>query len=148
DEKLGDKIQQIPGIAEVIPGLMDFTSFEESGLVGVLVQGWVPESMIFNHLTTVEGRALRRGEKKTAVIGTVLAKNLDKKVGDKLSLFDDHFEIVGIYRSSNIFEEGAVTISLEELQRLMERQGLVTGFTVIMKNSSDKAALDNARKQI
>jgi putative ABC transport system permease protein len=148
DEKLAEKIEQVPGVAEVIPGLMDFVSFEESGLIGVLVQGWVPETMIFNHLTMVSGRPLRRDNKKVALIGTVLSKNLDKKIGDTLPLFDDQFEIVGIYRSSNIFEEGAVTIPLAELQRLMERQGLVTGFTVMMKDSHDKAAMDRARKQI
>ncbi len=148
EENLGDKIGQIPGIADVIPGLADVVSFEESGLFGVLVQGWAPETKIFEHLTIVSGQSLHRDDGKAALIGTVLAKNLDKKIGDSLPLFDDQFRIVGIYHSSNVFEEGAVVIPLAELQRLMDRQGQVTGFSVIMEKPSTKAAIDRARKEI
>jgi len=148
EESLGDKIRQIPGIAEVIPGLADVVSFEESGLFGVLAQGWVPETKAFEHLTIVSGRHLRRDDGKAAVIGTILAKNLDKKVGDSVPLFDDEFRVAGIYHSSNVFEEGALVIPLAELQRLMERQGQVTGFSVIMKRGSDKSSIDRARKAI
>ena len=112
------------------------------------MQGWVPETKIFEHLTIVSGRSLHRDDGKAALIGTVLAKNLDKKVGDSLPLFDDQFRIAGIYHSSNVFEEGAVVIPLAELQRLMERQGQVTGFSVIMQKPTEKASIDRARKEI
>jgi putative ABC transport system permease protein len=148
EESLADKMRQIPDVAEVIPGLADVVSFEESGLLGVVLQGLVPETKVFEHLSFVSGRSLRKDDEKAAVIGTVLAKNLDKKVGDTIELFDDKFQVVGIYHSSNVFEEGAVSIPLAQLQRLMERQGQVTGFSVIMKNSRDKVALDRARKEI
>jgi len=148
EESLGDKIRQVPGVADVIPGLADVISFQDAGLLGVVLQGLVPETRVFAHLNFVSGRSLRRDDKKAAVIGTVLAKNLDKKVGDTIEIFDDQFPIVGIYRSNNVFEEGAVSIPLVELQRLMERDGQVTGFSVVMKNSSDKAAIDRARKEI
>ncbi len=148
EESLGDKMKQIPGVAEVVPGLADMVSFEESGLYGVLVQGLVPETKIFDHMPVISGRSLRRDDKKAAIVRTLLAKNLDKKVGDVLHLYDDQFSIVGIYSSTNVFEEGAAAISLAELQRLMERPGQVTGFSVIMKNSSDKAAIDRTRKEI
>ena len=114
----------------------------------MLVQGLVPETKIFDHMPIVSGRTLTRDDKKAAIIGTVLAKNLDKKVGDILPLYDDQFQIVGIYRSTNVFEEGAAAIPLAELQRLMERPGQVTGFSVIMKDSSDKAAIDRTKKEI
>lgn len=148
EESLGDKIREVPGVAEVIPGLADMASFEESGLFGVLVQGLVPETKVFEHMKIVSGRSLGRDDDKAALIGTVLAKNLDKKVGDSIPLFEEQFQIVGIYHSSNVFEEGAVAIPLAELQRLMDRPGQVTGFSVIMKKPSDKARIDRARKEI
>src|SRR6516164_5759006 len=43
DESVGDRMRQVPGVAEVIPGLADVVSFEESGLLGVVLQGLVPE---------------------------------------------------------------------------------------------------------
>jgi putative ABC transport system permease protein len=148
EESVGEKIRDIPGVADVIPGLADVISFPDAGLLGVVLQGLVPETRVFAHLTFVSGRSLRRDDEKAAVIGTVLAKNLDKKVGDPIEIFDDPFRIVGIYHSSNIFEEGSVSIPLAQLQRLMERQGQVTGFSVVMNNPSDKPSIDRARKEI
>jgi putative ABC transport system permease protein len=148
EESLGEKIRQIPDVADVIPGLADVISFQEAGLLGVVLQGLVPESRVFKRLTFVSGRPLRLDDEKAAVIGTVLARNLDKKVGDSIEIFDDQFQIVGIYHATNIFEDGSLSIPLGQLQRLMDRQGQVTGFSVVMKNSADKAALENARKKI
>src|SRR5262249_38318663 len=148
DESFGDKIRQVPGVVDVIPGLADVVSFEESNLLGVVLQGLVPESRVFAKLRFIAGRSLRRDDTKATVLGSILAKNLGKNVGDTIELFDDQFQIVGIYHSSNVFEEGSVSIPLSQLQRLMERQGQVTGFSVVMKNSSDKATIDRARKEI
>jgi putative ABC transport system permease protein len=149
EESLGEKIKKIPGVREVIPGLADVVSFEEFGLYGVLVQGWVPETKVFDHIKVVSGRALKRDDQKAVMLGTVLAKNLGKKVGDRLNIFgNEDYPIVGIYRSSNIFEEGAMIIPLSQLQRLMDRPGQVTGFSILLEYPNDKAAVGRIRHEI
>jgi putative ABC transport system permease protein len=149
EESLGEKIKKIPGVREVIPGLADVVSFEEFGLYGVLVQGWVPETKVFDHIKVVSGRALKRDDQKAVMLGTVLAKNLGKKVGDRLNIFgNEDYPIVGIYRSSNIFEEGAMIIPLSQLQRLMDRPGQVTGFSILLEDPNDKAAVGRIRREI
>jgi putative ABC transport system permease protein len=148
EESLGEKIKKVPGVREVIPGLADVVSFEEFGLYGVLVQGWVPETVVFDHIKVISGRALKRDDQKAVMLGSVLAKNLGKKVGDHLEVFGDDFQVVGIYESNNIFEEGAMIIPLAQLQRLMERTGQVTGFSVLVDKPNDKAELDRIRHQI
>jgi putative ABC transport system permease protein len=60
----------------------------------------------------------------------VLARNLGKKVGDRIELYAEEFEIVGIFESFSVYENGCVVVLLEELQRLMDRPGQVTGFLV------------------
>ena len=57
DEAIGDKIKKIPGVKDVIAGLGDFVSFEDAGLYGVLVQGWAPESKMFDLITVLSGRS-------------------------------------------------------------------------------------------
>jgi putative ABC transport system permease protein len=149
DESLGERIKKLPGVKEVIPGLADVVSFEDFGLYGVLVQGWVAETRVFDHIQVLSGRSLRRDDRKAVMLGSVLAKNLDKKVGDRLHIFEDEdFTVVGTYKSNNIFEEGAMIIPLAQLQRLMDRPGQVTGFSILLENSGDKAALERIRGQV
>lgn len=148
EQSMGDKIKKLPGVKEVIPGLADVISFEDEGLIGVLVQGWVPESKIFEHITVIQGRTLKRDDKKTVMLGSILAKNLGKGVGDELNLFEEPFTIVGIYRSTTVIEEGACTIPLSELQRLMDRPNQVTGFSVIVEHPVDPKKLEQVRKEI
>jgi putative ABC transport system permease protein len=149
DQRLGDQIRVLPEVRDVFGGLVDTVSFNELGLYGVLVQGWMPETMAFDHLRLVSGRALRRDDGKAVMLGTVLAKNLGKGVGDTLSLYEgENFRVVGVYHSSNVFEEGAMVIPLAQLQRLMQREGQVTGFSVLLDRSADQATLERVRRQV
>jgi putative ABC transport system permease protein len=145
---MGDKIKKLPSVHDVIPGLADVISFEDAGLYGVLVQGWVPESVIFNHITVIAGRTLKLDDTKAVMLGSILAKNLGKGVGDELKLFEEPFNVVGIYNSTTVFEEGACTIPLAELQRLMDRPNQVTGFSVIVDHPVDPRRLEQVRKEI
>jgi putative ABC transport system permease protein len=148
DQAMGDKIKRIPSVKDVIPGLGDFISFEDAGLYGVLVQGWVPESRMFDHIKVLSGRALRRDDAKAVMLGSILAKNLGKGVGDELKLYEEPFRVVGIYKSTTVFEEGACTIALAELQRLMDRPNQVTGFNVIVDHPVDPKRLEQVREEI
>src|SRR3954462_8093969 len=40
----GDQIRKIPGVEQVVGGLMDMVSFEEHDLYMVMVYGWEPNS--------------------------------------------------------------------------------------------------------
>jgi putative ABC transport system permease protein len=149
DERLADQIRALPGVRDAFGGLIDTVSFNELGLYGVLAQGWMPETMAFDHLRVSSGRALRRDDGKAVMLGSVLAKNLGKGVGESLSLYEgEDFRVVGVYRSSNVFEEGAMVIPLAQLQRLMQREGQVTGFSVILDRSADQATLERVRRQV
>jgi len=149
DESLGAEIKKIPGVKEVYPGLVDVVSFPDQGLYSVAVNGWEPESAVFNHLTLVTGRFLRKDDAKCAMLGTVLASNLDKKVGDKIEIVEKEFyTVVGIYESSKVIENGSLIISLKNLQDMMQAQGKVTGFSLVLENSKDKAAVEEIARQV
>ena len=55
DASLGDQIAKIPGVKQVNSGLVDFTSMDELGPVGVLVQGWEPDSPLMKALDILPG---------------------------------------------------------------------------------------------
>lgn len=141
DEKLGDTIRQISGVRAVAPSLMDAVSFEEANLASVLSNGWEPGGLLLNGLRIIDGRTLEKSDEKAALLGRVLALNLNKKVGDQVSIAGEPFKVVGVYESDSLFENGGLVVPLPELQRMMGREGMVTGLVVSAKPGVDPKAL-------
>ncbi len=139
DEHLGDKIRRLPDVTQVIGCLMDLVAFEQNDLFAVIVNGWAPDCPVFDAVTVTAGRRLREGDHRAVMLGTVLAKNLNKKVGDTIELYGEPFEVVGIFDSFSVYESGAVFVLLDELQRLTNRPGHVTGYVVEVDKKSHSA---------
>jgi putative ABC transport system permease protein len=152
DAKLEDEIKKIPGVKQINSGLVDFTSMDELGPVGVLVQGWQPDSPLMLALQPEllpGGHLLTYADKKGVLLGERLAISLDKKVGDKMTIFDDETYVVkGVFRSGTVYENGSMTVLLEDLQRFMGREGQVSGFAIVVDNPDDKAAIERIRLDI
>ena len=55
----------------------------------------MPESKMFELITVLSGRSLKREDTKAVMLGSILAKNLGKSVGDELKVYDEPFQIVG-----------------------------------------------------
>jgi putative ABC transport system permease protein len=147
DTKLGERLQQIEGVAEVAPTLIDTVAYEEKNLASVLVDGWVGGSILFRGIRVLSGRPLRADDKNVVMLGRVLALNLDKKVGDPLDVAGQPFHVVGTFESDSLFENGAMIMPLAALQALMGREGQVTGF-VIQARESSPHSIDLLRKRI
>ncbi len=146
DVHLADKIRGVDGVADVVPSLADTVSFEDRNLVSVLANGWEGGSRLFRGVRVLEGRTLRPGDGRVVMLGRVLRLNLDKKVGDDVSIAGEVFRVVGIFESDSLFENGGLIVPLGELQRMMGREGQVTGFVVAAKSSetASVAALGRA----
>ncbi len=141
DAKLGERIAKLPGVRDVNPGLVDFTSIEELGIDAVVIQGWDADAVLMNALDVAPGGRLpKNGESKVVLLGEELAVALEKKVGDTIPLFDNgKYNIIGIFRSPVSYETRSMVVLLPELQRFMGRPGLVTGFTVRIDKPDDEA---------
>lgn len=147
DQSLGAKIRAIPGVAGVADSLADVVSFEDANLVSVLTNGWEPGSLLFEGIRVLDGQSLKAGDKKAAMLGRVLAANLGKQAGDQIEVAGEPFHVVGVYESTSWFENGGLVIPLAELQRMMGRQGFVTGF-VVKAAARDRTAIDALKKRI
>jgi putative ABC transport system permease protein len=142
DEKLGEKIERIPGVEAAVPGLVDVTSLEELD-TAVVVNGWRPDSPLMPKLDILPGgRYLKEGDEQRVLLGEKLAVALDKRVGDTVSLFDSgKFTVVGIVHSSNPYESGMLVMLLPDVQKFMGRKGQVSGFAVIIDHPDDQAEI-------
>jgi len=147
DIHLGERLRKIEGVADIAPSLVDTVAFEDKNLVSVLVDGWVPGSILFRGIRLLEGRALQPDDKKATMLGRVLALTLDKKAGDSVNIAGEPFQIVGVFESDSWFENGSLTMPLATLQTMMGRENQVTGF-LIQATSSDARSIDSLRKRI
>ncbi len=146
EQALGDTIRGVPGVESVAPSLMDAVSFEEANLASVLASGWEPGGLLIRGLRMVDGRAIELGDSRSVMLGRILALNLGKKVGDTASIAGEPFRVVGIYESDSLFETGGLVVPLAELQRMMGRKGVVTGFVVVARPGVDVKALGKAHR--
>jgi putative ABC transport system permease protein len=147
DEKMSDRLLAIDGVAEVSPSLVDTVAFEDKNLVSVLVDGWVPGSILFRGIRVIDGRALQKSDEKAVMLGRVLAMSLGKKAGEGLPVAGEPFHVVGVYESDSWFENGAMIMPLATLQSMMGRQGQVTGFLIKAK-ASDPHSIAQLRQRI
>jgi putative ABC transport system permease protein len=151
-EKLnGQTIKDLPLVQSVTPGLLDMIAFPEKNLFAVPLSGRAPDGVMLRELTlqkTVpEGRLLgqtpdgtllsAKDDEKCAILGYGLAEKMGKKVGDKISIYEEEFNVVGIFQSFSPIENGSVFVTLKELQRLMRRPGEVTAFLIVLEPSPD-----------
>lgn len=144
DQGLGDRLRSIPGVREISPSLMDAVTFEEANLASVLASGWVPGDVLVRGLRILGGRTLEPGDGRAVILGRVLALNLGKEAGDAIAIAGEPFRVVGVYESQSLFENGGLVMPLPELQRMMGRQGQVTGFVVVAAPGTDPRALGAA----
>ncbi len=144
------EIEKIPHVKAVTPGLLTMISFQEKQLYMVPLSGRIPGSVMLTNITIVPtnppGRELAPGDTHCVLLGNVLASQLGKKVGDTISIYEEEFKVIGIFESSSPLENGAAVILFSELQRLMRREGKVTGFLVAVDNP-DPATDPGATKE-
>lgn len=148
DESIGERIRELPGVKQVVVGLVDVVAFEEADLYVVLVIGWPPESPVFDHLKIISGRYLNDSDEDAVMLGRVLAGNLGKHVGDSIELYGKPFHVFGLFETSSVYENGSVVVPLALLQRLTDREHQVTGVTVEAAFGSGRDEIDELKKRI
>ena len=141
DARVAEDIHRIPGVTHIDGSLVEISSFPEKNLNIVPIQGRPPIHRMNRDLRVTEGRLLTDSDTTAAVIGKVLASQLGKGVGDKVDVFGKPFEVVGIVESYHVFDNGSVLVPLRELQQLLGEEGRVTGFSIAVEDSENKAEL-------
>ncbi|HVA49783.1 MAG TPA: ABC transporter permease [Pirellulales bacterium] len=136
DARVADRLRELTGVADVTLSLTDVVSLG-GGVRGVLVHGWPAECRMHDNLAISEGRRLTADDHGRVLLGSILAHNLNKRVGETLEIELNPFEVAGIFDSSNVFEGGSAVVLLDDLQKLMDQSGQVSEFLVAL--SSEEA---------
>jgi putative ABC transport system permease protein len=149
DESLGGKIRQVPGVKQVTGVMMDVVSFSDLNLFGVPILGWEPNAFMFDNLKLVSGRTPTFDDGRVVLLGSILAKNIGKTTGDTLAVLEEEpFQVIGVFESFSMAENGSMIVTLAELQRLMDRHGRVNVFNIIADDRFDETAIEKLRGEI
>lgn len=142
DESLSSKIATLPGVKEAVGGLADVVSFPDVNLFVVPVSGLPTDTSVFDHFRVLEGERIGDPAKPSVMLGVTLADTLQKKVGETVEVVEEEpFNVVAIFESDNVLENGSMIVSLPQLQRIMGREGQISGVSIVFEEgvSSEQA---------
>ncbi len=136
-QSLGESIAQVDGVWQVHPVLFEGLSLIPDDMVGVVVQGWEPDSPAVQQLNYIRGARLESPTARQAVVGNRLAEALSVTVGGTIDLIEgESFEVIGVFDAPNVFDSGSLVVPLQALQELMLRDDEVTMFAVVGRDQS------------
>ncbi len=149
DLSVGERLKAIAGIDEVTPVLIDTVEFKDQHIDEMVVQGWVPGSLMFRGVRLVrgEGRNLKPDDQNAILLGDEQAASFGKKAGDQIRIQKKLFEIVGVFDSASLFERGSIIMPLATLQSLMGYNQPATAF-MIKAQDRDGAFIKALRTRI
>ena len=130
DESLATRLRAVAVVAQAEP--MMYNIMDLTPEINAIVFGWPDDSYEFNSLTFTSGGRFHDG-KPEIILGELLARNLNKKVGDTVEMQGASFLVTGIYNGGTALEAGAVIMPLHQLQQISSLQGKVSGFHVRLR---------------
>ena len=150
DAKLGDEIAKSPASSRSIRGLVDFTSMEELGADGVMVQGWEADSPLMKTLDILPGgRYLKADDEHCVLLGEGLAVALGKaRRRQNTAVRQRELHRGRHLQQSHGYENRSMVMLLSDLQRFMGRKGQVNGFAVMVDHPDDEAEVQRICNEI
>ena len=148
---LADQVQQalsdFPHIESVVGLLSEMLSVSE-GAPPMFVFGWAYGSYLWDHLRLQEGRWPASDSEHAVAIGTIAAEILHKKTGDTLDIEGQSFQVVGIFESSAMVENGAVLMTLTQAQQITDKPGKVNILNLKLDAQASDADVETIKTQV
>ena len=148
------KLPLVEGVSAAVVNLVDVT--RDSGYTDpVMILGGRPDNFGYEDHVIVAGRKLQEGDRRKTMLGARTAENLKKSVGDTVVFgrpekdnTENVYEVVGIYRSPVVYENGGAIVSIEDGRILTGME--VSGFSVRVKKAApdSTAEVEEVRRQI
>lgn len=133
DERVGDKIAVLPGVAHVSGVGFTGTILPEEGAIFIMF-GYSPNEYGIQQFNVVEGEPLTNN--RQMLLGRMMANALNKTIGDTIEVGGSRFKVVGIYESGAAWEEMGGVITLRDAQSFMGRPRKVTMYMVKVDDPS------------
>jgi putative ABC transport system permease protein len=132
---LEGKLSRVEGVHSVYGELIDMAQVDEQNTT--LVAGWATGSPLWKSVRIQGGRVPHEGEMDVALIGQSIAEAMKKKLGDRLTIRQQSFTVIGIFRQGGAMGNHMIVLPLPKLQELMGVRDRVTGFSIQVSRPDD-----------
>jgi putative ABC transport system permease protein len=143
---VGLQLGGLPQVQESTGVLTDLISIEDAPTVITL--GWEPGSFLWSHLTLLEGRWPANSDERTVALGAVAADILQKSLGDTVQIEESEYRVCGRFSSQALSENGAVLMTLRQLQEVTGREGLVNFVMLKFKPGAGPEVAEQVRAHV
>ncbi|RIK42060.1 MAG: hypothetical protein DCC55_09985 [Chloroflexi bacterium] len=133
DEAFGERIQAVPGVANVDAGIFGWINVDT--MPYFLVFGYEPGSAAIQHYRLVEGKPVTGP--RQIVIGRRAADALKRGVDDNLRIYGVPYRIGGIYETGQGMEESGGVVTLADAQTITQKQRQVSLFQMGLQRGAD-----------
>lgn len=136
DIAVADQLRDYPEVAEVSGLLQGIVQAANSPYFFVFA--YTENSFSLDRYQIIEGESIytaqQTGPEKPLILGTAARDVFDLGLGDRLTLGNTIFTIVGIYETGDAFESGGAVIRLEDAQALLGKEDQVSIFYIRLTN--------------
>lgn len=137
EEKV-EEIRNIEGVEEAVGVIMTALTQEDMPFFMVMgIKRQVIDETELSGIEIIEGESFSKESEDELLLGKVAAENLDKYMGDKITLAGKEFKITGISETGNIMQDGGAFLSLATLQKIQKKEGEVGMIMVKMDKEAD-----------
>lgn len=144
-ETLGAGLAAIEGVADVSSELYVFTSTAEGDHVAVAGVSDSPSK--WATVPIASGRRPDAGRAEV-MLGDVIAQTLGAKIGDRIELLDEEFEVVGITAYGTALNRGVAVMPLKVLQEASLRLNQVSTYSITLDRGLSRDKQQDVRTRI
>lgn len=125
DQRELDAIREDPGVDTAVGVLIEPWRLDDDHPFFLRI-GMAPEDTAPFGVNIIVGRVFEADAANEVILGFRAARDLDKTIGDTLSIGDTDYEVVGIYSTGQVFGDAASMMSLVGLQAQVRKPGTIT----------------------
>jgi len=146
DERLAGQLRAQPGVTNVMSSMGDVVNLDTGQMA--YVAAWSEEGGFWTTLPITQGKRPGPGDYASAVLGQTLAETLGKRPGDRIELEGQSFLVSGISKQASVIDDRSIILPLLSLQRLLGREGKVSGFHIRIDHPEKPARLAEMRDRL
>lgn len=134
-----DRIDALNGVARSTGVLIRVTRHGSNPYF--IVMGVRPQELAEAPPELLSGRLPRPGSTHEVVLGSRAAASDDARPGSTVTIDEERFRVVGVYRSDDVMTDSGAYVPLVTVRAIARTPGIVTGVWVQAQAGTDEAAL-------
>jgi putative ABC transport system permease protein len=146
-DKVRPTLSGFPHVQEVV-GLLSEMLSVSADAPPVFVFGWAYGSYLWDHLKLVDGRWPGNDTEASVMIGSLASEMLHKKIGDQLEIEGRTFQVIGIFESPAVVENGAVLMTLTQAQQITDKPGKVNILNIKLDGHASEADVEDIKARV